>query len=93
LSYLLGCKSAAKVSRYERFERTPTLESALMYQTVLGVPVAELFAGMYQEAEKKAAKRARELSLKLEKTGRLNARKRDLLRAIEITPAINKEHP
>lgn len=93
LAYLLGCKSAAKVSRYERFERTPTLESALMYQAVLGVPVAELFAGMYQKAEKETAKRAKELSLKLEKTGRLSTHKRDLLRAIATTPAINKEHP
>ena len=48
---------------------------------------------MYQDAEKKAAKRAKELSLRLEKAGRLTTHKRDLLRAVEITPAINEEHP
>jgi len=74
LSYLLGCNDASKVSRYERFERIPSLKTALLYQAVLGVPVAELFAGMYQEAEKEAAKQAKELSLKLEKTGRLDKR-------------------
>jgi transcriptional regulator with XRE-family HTH domain len=92
LANLLGCKSASKVSRYERFERIPSLETALLYQAVLGVPVAELFAGMYQQAEKVASKRAKELSAKLEKAGLLNEHKRDLLRAIEISPAINKEH-
>lgn len=93
LAYLLGCKDASKVSRYEGFDRLPSLKTALLYQAILGTSVAELFAGMYQQAEKEVSKRAKELSARLEKDGLLNERKRDLLRAIEITPAINKEHP
>jgi transcriptional regulator with XRE-family HTH domain len=92
-AYLLGCKNASKVSRYERFDRIPTLKTALLCQAVLGTPIAELFAGMYQQAEKEVSKRAKELSGRLEEAGRLDERKRDVLRAIEITPAINKEHP
>ena len=93
LASLLGCKNASKVSRYERFERIPTLQTALLYEAVLGVPVADLFAGMYQQAQEESSKRAKKLSAKLEKAGLLDEYKRDLLRAIEITPAINEEHP
>jgi transcriptional regulator with XRE-family HTH domain len=92
LAQLLGCKSAAKVSRYERFERLPSLKTALAYQAILGVPVAKLFAGMYEQVEKEASKRAKELARKLERSGQMSTRKRDLLRAIEITPSINKEN-
>lgn len=96
LVYLLGCKSTSKsqVYRYECFRNIPSLKTALEYEAVLGVPVAELFAGMYQQAEKAAAKRARALMRRLEKStsNRKNTRKADLLRAIAITPQIKKEN-
>jgi len=47
VAYLLGCRSGAKVSRYERFARQPTLQTALAYEAIFGVPVRELFAGIY----------------------------------------------
>jgi transcriptional regulator with XRE-family HTH domain len=36
LAYLLGAGTAAKVSRYESGERTPSLESGLAYEAALG---------------------------------------------------------
>ena len=91
---MLAVKSGAKVSRYETFRRMPNLETALAFQALFGVPVAEMFAGIYQEVEKKTAKQATILQQKLQKkaSDRMSARKADLLRASAITPDINKEN-
>ena len=40
IAYLLAARSGAKTSRYERFRRTPSLETALAYEALFGVPVA-----------------------------------------------------
>ncbi len=95
MAYLLGCKSEAKISKYENSERLPSLKTALMYEAVFGVPVAELFAGIYQQAEKETSKRARDLMPKLEQdnSNRKTTRNADLLRAVAVTPEINKENP
>jgi len=76
------------------FQRVPDLKTALTLQAVFGTPVVELFAGIYEQIEKETAKRARILLEREEGTasGRRNSRK-DLLRAIVITPDINKENP
>ena len=95
VTYLLGEKSQAVVSRHEQFQRAPSLKDALAYQALFGTPVAELFAGMYQQAERETSRRARIFANKLKKgkPERLRARKADLLRAVAITPDINKENP
>jgi DNA-binding XRE family transcriptional regulator len=93
MATLLGWTGSVNVSLHERFQRLPSLKTALAYEAILGVPVAELFAGLYQKVGKETSKRARILARKLEKSDPGNIRKRDLLRAIEITPAINKENP
>jgi DNA-binding XRE family transcriptional regulator len=95
MAYLLGCKGERMISYYENQEYLPSLKVALMYEALFGVPVAELFAGVYQQIEKEIAKRARVLMRKLESTTstRKNSRKADLLRAVAITPEIKKEHP
>lgn len=49
------------VSRYERFRREPTLSTVFALEAVLGKPARELFAGVYERAEKQAAERAAEL--------------------------------
>jgi transcriptional regulator with XRE-family HTH domain len=94
-AFLLGVKSGAKVSRYERLGRVPSLKTALALQALFGVPVAELFAGIYEQVEKETSERARILEGKIQRdaTNRSNARKAELLRAIAITPDINKENP
>jgi transcriptional regulator with XRE-family HTH domain len=95
LSFLLGVKSGSKVSRYEKFKQVPTLKTALALQAVVGVPVAELFAGIYEQAEKETSKRARILMRRMQEaaTDQKASRKADLLRAIAVTPNINKENP
>lgn len=65
IAYLLGCESGAKVSRYERFRREPKLETALAYEALFATPVRDLFAGLAQDAEREAKKRARRLLRRL----------------------------
>ena len=94
VAYLLGCRSAAKVSRYECFTRLPNLKTVLFYEALFGAPVAEMFAGLYQQVEKEASQRARILMHELEssKSKRIPTRKADLLRAVVVTPDILKEN-
>jgi transcriptional regulator with XRE-family HTH domain len=65
VAFLLGCRSGAKVSRNERFHRQPALEVALAYEIILRVPVRELFAGIADEVERTALRRARLLHRRL----------------------------
>jgi len=58
-----------KVCRDENFARGPSLQDALAYEAIYGLPVRELFAGVYQQAEEAVAARAKILSFrKLRKT-------------------------
>src|SRR5881397_730442 len=65
VAFLFGCRSGAKVSRYERLARRPSLETAFAYEAVFGVPARELFAGVYEKVEEEIRKRARVLAGKL----------------------------
>jgi transcriptional regulator with XRE-family HTH domain len=65
VAFLLGCTSGAKVSRYERFHREPTLRTALAYEALFHVPVAELFAGIAEETQRDTHRRARRLTRRL----------------------------
>src|SRR5207245_9679485 len=51
VAFLLGCRHKTKVSDYEQRTRRPVLETALAYEAVFGVPVRDLFAGMFDEVE------------------------------------------
>jgi transcriptional regulator with XRE-family HTH domain len=62
VAFLLGASSGAKISRYERYTRFPTLQTALTCEAVFGVPVRELFAGVYEKVKMDTAKRARQLA-------------------------------
>ena len=94
MAQLLGGNSPGKVSLYEKFERLPTLQTALLYEAIFGVPVSQLFAGIYQQAEKEAAQCARIIQKKKSTKADLkSARKKELLRMIAVTPDINKENP
>ena len=88
VAYLLGCQGGAKVSRYERFARRPTLQTALAYEAIFGVPVRDLFAGIYQKVERPILKRAQLLAEKLKtaKPDRLTARKLQVLKAVASLP-------
>src|SRR5881628_703008 len=84
VAFLLGCRSGAKVSRYERLARRPSLETAFAYEAVFGVPARELFAGVYEKVEREVVKRARVLAGKLNATqsDRTVHRKLDRLKAM-----------
>jgi transcriptional regulator with XRE-family HTH domain len=62
VAFLLGTKSGAKVCRYERFVRDPSLETIIALEVVLQKPVKELFAGLYEKIERKVAARAKSLA-------------------------------
>jgi len=59
VAFLLGTRSGAKVSRYERFARKPNLKTALEYEAIFQRSVSELFSGTYQKAEQDVAARAK----------------------------------
>lgn len=85
MTFLLGCQSGAKVSRYERFARQPSLHTVFVYEVLFGVPARELFAGEFQKAERLAKGRLRFLILRLERKGQADpvaAKKLKSLRVI-----------
>lgn len=75
VAFLLGYKSGAQVSRYERGARKPTLENALTFEAILSVPVRELFAGRYEKVARAVSRRAAKLveRLKAPETGAVRA--------------------
>ena len=82
MAFLLGGKDGAKVCRHERFARTPTIETAFAYEIVFGVVTSELFAGIYDQVERKTLRRVKTLLARVESSqgGRLRERKLALLR-------------
>lgn len=80
-AFLLGTRSGAKVCRYERFVREPSLKTALAYEAIYQRPVRELFGGLYQRIEKGVAERAKVLTYKtaLRRTDRRTVQKRQVL--------------
>jgi transcriptional regulator with XRE-family HTH domain len=67
IAFLLGTSTGTKVSRYERYSRTPTLETALACEVIFGVPASELFAGLYEKAERCVLSRAKTVILRVRK--------------------------
>ncbi len=84
MALLLGCKSGAKISRYERFARQPSLETVFAYEAIFGVPARELFAGVYEQARAAIQSRVGALSESLEgeNTDASTARKREFLNKV-----------
>lgn len=81
VAFLVGYQSGTRISRYESFERVPTLEVALACEAVLGVPARELFAGVYENAAEETKRRATRLAKRLaaEPAGTASERKLALL--------------
>jgi transcriptional regulator with XRE-family HTH domain len=65
VAYLLGFDNANLVSRYEKRERMPPVQTALAYEAIFGIPVAELFAGVRQRIVSDVEKRRSELTSRL----------------------------
>ena len=62
---LLGFAAEDVVSRFERGVRKPSLETALAYEAIFGIPAKDLFAGTYKKVEKATRGRALLLAGKL----------------------------
>lgn len=83
IAYLLDCKSGSKISRYEHLNREPTLRTALAYEVIFQTPVKELFAGIYENVERKTLKRIRSLSEKLNSSDPAHPRHEGRRRQVE----------
>lgn len=59
IAFLLGAANGAQVSRYERGRRLPSLKTALAYEAILGIPVRELFLGIFQKVDLEVKARRR----------------------------------
>ena len=81
VAFLLGTRGGAKVCRYERFVREPSLATALAYEVIFKRSASELFGGLYQKVESEVAERAKMLAERKEsgKPGAQTARKREVL--------------
>ena len=73
LAFLLGAQSGAKISRYERFTREPSLATALAFEAIFQRPASELFGGLYQKVQQEVAARAKALTHKVDR-GKPNRR-------------------
>jgi transcriptional regulator with XRE-family HTH domain len=65
VAYLLGFDNANLVSRYEKRQRMPPVQTALAYEAIFGIPIAELFAGVRRSIVSDVAKRRSELTTRL----------------------------
>jgi transcriptional regulator with XRE-family HTH domain len=77
VAFLLGRETSAEISRYENFERLPSLETALAYEVICGRPLSEIFGGVYQRAEQEVGKRAEILASRTD--SKRDAAKREML--------------
>ena len=86
IAFLLGAQSGAKVCRYERFVREPSLATALAYEAIFKRSVSELFPGLYQKVEGEVAERAQILISKKDyaNPNQQIARKREALASLLI---------
>ena len=88
VAYLLRLKSGQTVSRHERLDRTPSLETMFAYQIIFDAMPHELTPRLYEKVEKKTKQRIHALLDRLaEDAGEgLVLRKHDVLnQAIERT--------
>lgn len=84
VAFLLGCRSGAKVSRYERCGREPQLRTVLAYEVTFRVRTDELFTGIHRQVAKDVRQRAALLAKRIGrgKPDRFTARKLAALKAI-----------
>ncbi len=62
VAFLLGNQGGAQISRYERFNREPSLETALAFEVIFQRSASELFGGLYQKVEQQVMERAKTLA-------------------------------
>lgn len=82
---LLGGGNGSKVSGYEHFTRTPSLRTALKLQIIFERPIAEIFEGMFKDAEQSVGVSAKSslTHLRPHATASLSVRHRHISRLAE----------
>ena len=67
--------------RYERFNREPSLETALAFEVIFQRSASELFGGLYQKVEQEVTARAKALAERTDrqKANRQTTYKRQIL--------------
>ncbi len=65
LGFLLGHESGSSAGKHERFDRHPTVRSAMAYNIVFRQPPEKLFWGLYAHVERETVQRALQLSKEL----------------------------
>ena len=81
MAYLFGARAKTNVSRYERGKHLPALRTALAYEVMLGVPVAQLFPRAFADVRRalvRRAKRRAEILTSLPENARSLRRQRSL---------------
>ena len=81
VAYLLGLKSGQIVSRHERLDRRPNLETMFAYQIIFDVLPHELYPGLYEKVENVTKLRIQELLGRIGEDPDMGiaTRKRDIL--------------
>ena len=94
IAFLIGSEDATKVSHFESLRKVPTLEAALAYEAIFGVPVRELFGGVFEKVNQDVICQAKLLTLTLQENAAdpATARKLELLRMIIVEPQILTEN-
>jgi transcriptional regulator with XRE-family HTH domain len=86
LAWLVGFETAdgTCISRYERFQRQPTVDVMLACQFIFDAEIGSLFAGTYDNVKFVVSQRAAELTAQVEKQrpGPARDRKLEILRAL-----------
>ena len=85
VAYLLGARAPSKVVRYEGGRYLPPLKTALAYEALFGIPVAELFPGTVRAVRKQLQRRAKRRATLLERlpqTSRISRRQRSLQKVV-----------
>ena len=99
VAFLLGSKNGDQVSRYERRCWLPPLETAIAFEVVFKVPIAELFAGAHrgvaEEVEKRRAELRAMLAAKIASTRRAHVTHHKLrwLGVEEVPPTADRTPP
>lgn len=65
IAFLLGAVNGAKICRYERFVREPSLESAIACEIIYQRPIRQLFPGRYRKRKDAVVERAKVLRHRL----------------------------
>jgi transcriptional regulator with XRE-family HTH domain len=92
VAFLLGGHDAARVSRYEHFNGSPSLRVSLAFAAIFQATVRELFRGEYQKVEEVVHSRARILAARLAtyKQDQLVDRKLTVLKNILSIPSTDQ---